>query len=67
MVLENVEIIQREIPERSYWLLRCVEYEYAKAFIKKGSMRFGHPSEWCKLDGTSRWDRLEGVSAFGHL
>ncbi len=24
-------------------------------------MRFRHPSEWCKPDGTSRWDRLEGI------
>ena len=63
MVLEDVEIIPREIPEHTYWLLRCVEYEFAKAFIEKGSMRFRHPSEWCNPDGTSRWDRLEGAYA----
>lgn len=63
MVLKDVEIIPREIPEHTYWLLRCVEYEFAKAFIEKGSMRFRHPSEWCKPDGTSRWDRLEGAYA----
>lgn len=63
MLLKNVEIIPREIPEHTYWLIRCLEYEYAKAFIEKGSMRFAHPSDWCKQDGTSRGDILEGAYA----
>lgn len=63
MLLKDVEIIPREFPEHTYWFLRCIELEYAKAFIEKGSMRFRHPSEWCKPDGTSRWDRLEGAYA----
>lgn len=63
MLLKDVEIIPRGFPEHTYWFLRCIELEYAKAFIEKGSMRFRHPSEWCKPDGTSRWDRLEGAYA----
>ena len=63
MILKEVEIIPREIPEHTYWLIRCVELEYAKAFIERGSMKFTHPSEWCKPDGTSRWDIFEGIYA----
>lgn len=63
MILEDVEITPREIPEHTYLFLRCVELEYAKAFIEKGSMRFRHPSEWCEPDETSRGDILEGTYA----
>ena len=63
MILKDVEIIPRNIPEHTYWFLRCLEYKYAKAFIERGSIRFARPSEWCKPDGTSRGDLLEGVYA----
>ena len=63
MILKDIEIIPREIPEHTYWLIRCVELEYAKAFIEHGSMKFTCPSVWCKPDGTSRWDILEGTYA----
>ena len=63
MILEDVEIKQREIPEHTYLLIKCLGEEYAKDFIEKGAMRFAHPSEWCKPDKTSRYDSMEGVYA----
>ena len=51
------------LPNTTYYFFRCLEQEYAQAFIERGSMRFGHPSDWCKPDGTSRFDPLEGVYA----
>ena len=42
--------------------IKCLEYQYAKAFIDEGAIRFAMPSEW-KPDGTSRGDNLEGVYA----
>ena len=63
MLLKEVEIIPRELPEQTYWLIRCIELEYAKAFVERGSMKFTNPSVWCKPDGTSRGDILEGVYA----
>jgi len=63
MILKDVEIKPREIPEHTYLLIKCLGEEYAKDFIEKGAMRFGHPSEWCKPDGTSRYDSMEGVYA----
>lgn len=61
--LKDVELKPRELPERTYLFLRCLEQEYAKAFIEKGSMKFSNPSDWCKPDNTSRWDILEGAYA----
>lgn len=63
MLLKDVEIIHREIPEHTYWLIKCIELKYAKDFIEHGSMRFANPSEWCKPDGTSRGDIREGTYA----
>lgn len=63
MLFKDVEIIQHKIPERTYWLLRCIELEYAKAFIERGSMKFTNPIDWCKPDGTKRGDILEGIYA----
>lgn len=63
MLLKDVEIKPREIPDHTYLFIRCVELEYAKAFIKRGSMKFSHPSVWCKPDSTSRGDVLESVYA----
>ena len=61
--LKDVELKPRELPERTYMFLRCLEQEYAKAFIEKGSMKFSHPSDWSKPDSTSRGDVLEGTYA----
>ena len=61
--LKDVELKPRELPERTYIFLRCLELEYAKAFIEKGSMKFTHPSDWSKPDSTSRGDVLEGTYA----
>ena len=47
----------------TFMFFRCLDYKYAKAFIEKGSMKFAHPSEWCKEDNTIRGDILEGVYA----
>ncbi len=63
MIFKEVDIIPREIPEQTYWIIRCVELEYAKAFIERGSMKFTCPSVWCEPDGTSRGDIFEGVYA----
>ena len=61
--LKDVELKPRELPERTYMFLRCLEQEYAKAFIEKGSMKFSNPSDWSKPDSTSRGDVLEGTYA----
>lgn len=63
MFFKDVEIKPYEIPEHTYWLIRCVELEYAKAFMECGSMKFTNPSDWCKPDETKRGDILEGVYA----
>ena len=63
IVLKEVDTIPRNLPEHTYWFVRCLEYKYAKAFIEKGSMKFASLSDWCKPDGTSRGDILEGVYA----
>lgn len=63
IVLRDVDIIPRSLPEHTYWFIRCLEYKFAKAFIEKGSMKFACLSDWCKPDGTSRGDILEGVYA----
>lgn len=63
IVLREVDIIPRSLPEHTYWFIRCLEYKFAKAFIEKGSMKFASLSDWCKSDGTSRGDVFEGVYA----
>lgn len=61
--LNDVEIIPRKIPEHTYLLLRCLEQKYAQAFVERGAMKFTQILDWCKSDGTSRGDILEGVYA----
>ena len=52
--------MQKEMPKTTHLFIKCLEYQYAKAFVEEGAMRFAMPSEW-KPDGTSRGDGLEGV------
>lgn len=63
MLFKELEFKPQVVPEHTYWLIRCVELEFAQAFIEKGSMKFAHPSDWCEFDGTSRGDILEGTYA----
>ena len=37
-ILKEVEILPREFPSHTYWFLRCVELEFAKAFTERGSV-----------------------------
>lgn len=62
-LLNDVEMVPREIPEHTYLLIKCLGLQYARDFINKGAMRFGLPQEWSKPDGTSRYDPLEGAYA----
>lgn len=52
----------KKMSKTTHLFIKCLEYQYAKAFIDEGAIRFAMPSEW-KPDGTSRGDNLEGVYA----
>lgn len=58
-----MEFVPKVLPEHTYWFIRCLEFKYAKDFIERGSMKFSKLADWCKPDGTSRGDVLEGVYA----
>lgn len=61
-MINKTESIPRNLPSHIYFFLKCLNRNYADAFLKEGAMRFAYPSEW-KPDGTSRGDDLEGVYA----
>ena len=41
------------MPKTTHLFIKCLEYQYAKAFIDEVAIRFAMPSEW-KPDGTSK-------------
>ena len=43
----------KKMPKTTHLFTKCLEYQYAKAFIDEGAIRFAMPSEW-KPDGTSK-------------
>ena len=48
---------------RTLLFLECLPNKYVDAFLKKGVIRFGLPSEWASINGDSRGDYREGVYA----
>lgn len=64
MQFKSLEAVSQKLPEHTYWLLVCLDYQYAMGFMERGTVRFGRPSEWQLIkDNTLRGDELEGVYA----
>lgn len=63
MILTDVEVKPIDTPAQTYLFIKCLGLGYAKDFIEKGSIKFATLSSWCRLDGTSRGDIMEGVYA----
>lgn len=63
MILSSIDIQPLEMPEQTYWFIKCLGLRFAKAFIERGSIRFATLASWCISDGTSRGDYMEGVFA----
>ena len=63
VTLTDIEIVPQSLPEKTFLLLKCLNYRYAKEFIETGALYFSTIEKWSYQDGTSRGDPLEGVYA----